>query len=107
MTDTRPSLSSALAAATSSAGRAITVLEMKAMTQSFVTALAQLRFNHSLPVGQDILLREGIEKMVLNWENARVERVATPSTYEPLAEFEAMVKAENATLGNLLKDKTP
>ena len=95
MTDTRPSLSAALSAATSSAGRAITLLEMKAMTQSFTTALAGLRFKNALPVGEDILLREGVEKLVINWENARVERAAGPSAnYDPLAEFTAMVTAE-------------
>jgi hypothetical protein len=108
MTDTRPSLSAALSAATSQAGRAITLLEMKAMTQSFVMALAGLRFKNALPVGEDIVLREGIEKLIISWENARVERTAGPSsTYDPLAEFTTMVATEAGFIGNLLKDKTP
>lgn len=108
MTDIRPSLSAALSAATSQAGRAITLLEMKAMTQSFVMSLAQLRFKNALPIGEDIVLREGIEKLIINWENARVERVAGPSSaYDPLAEFASMVKVEAGVIGNILKDKTP
>lgn len=101
MTDTRPSLSSVLAAATSNTSRAISLLEMKAMTQSFVTALAQLRFSNSLPVGQDIILRDGIEKLVTAWENARVERVVGPTTYNPLAEFETV------NLRNISKAEAP
>jgi len=90
---TRPTLGDVLAAATSNAGRAVSHLEMRAMAQSFVMALAGLRFSNVIPVGEDIILRDGIEKLIVQWDQARVDRTCV-STYDPLAEFTAIVNAE-------------